>query len=156
MNYPIDIKQVTNKIEFQTEVIKEYKEAAEYLLGFPWCWKIVNAQLYLNLGSTLCIFLFEIENSASSEDNYLWVVVGDIPPMYLDIHGPKSTKEVLEDYVRLAEDWIFHVKSGKSIENCYPFNAALTLEMAELLEERTVFMKNTLIKNIEDVPLLIK
>jgi hypothetical protein len=28
--------------------------------------------------------------------------------------------------------------------------------MAELLEKRTAFMKNTLIKNIEDVPLLIK
>lgn len=96
-------------------------------------------------------FLFEIENSESVNDNYLWVIVGDIPPMYLDIHGPKTTKEVLEDYVELAEDWIEHVKLGKSTKDCYPFKAKPTLEMAKLLEKRTSFIKGTLINNIEDI-----
>jgi hypothetical protein len=73
--------------------------------------------------------------------------------MYLDIHGPKTTKQVLEDYIRLAEDWINQVKSGKSIKNCYPFNVEPIVEMASLLEKRTLFIKNTLIYNIEDVSL---
>jgi hypothetical protein len=133
-----------------------HAQAGKYLLSFKWCKKIIESNLYLNLGSTLCIFLFEIENIASSEDNFLWIIVGDIPSMYLDIHGPKSTVQVLENYIGLSQDWIDDIKAGKSIDNCYPFNAAPTIEMANLLQKRTLFMKNTLIKNIDDIPLMIK
>ena len=72
--------------------------------------------------------------------------------MYLDVHGPKTTKEVLEDYVKLAEDWIENVKSGKSIKTCYPFKAEPIFKMAELLQKKTTFIKNTLIVNIKDIP----
>jgi hypothetical protein len=153
MRYPIKYNQITTKTEFYHELTKVYEEAKAYLMSFAWCRKIIQSDIYLNLGSTLCIFLFEIDNGASKDDNYLWVIVGDIPSMYLDIHGPKTTKQVLEDYIRLAEDWIEQVKMGKSIKNCYPFKAEPTLEMATLLEKRTSFMKNTLIENIEDIPL---
>lgn len=150
MNYPINYKDITGSTEFYSEVIKEHQEATEYLFNFTWCKKIISTNIYLNLGSTLCIFLFEIENSVSRDDNYLWVIVGDIPPMYLDVQGPKTTKEVLEDYIKLAEDWIGNVKAGKSINDCYPFIAEPTIEMAIMLEKRTSFMKNTLINNIEE------
>ena len=155
MKYPINYNKITVKIEFYNELIKVHKEAEEYLMSFAWCNKIITSDLYLNLGSTLCIFLFEIENNASKDDNYLWVIAGDIPFMYLDIHGPKSTKQVLEDYVQLAEDWINQVKTGKSIEHCYPFNAEPTIEMATLLEKRTSFMKNILIGDIDNLPIFI-
>jgi hypothetical protein len=112
--------------------------------------------VYLNLGSTLCIFLFEIDNFASRDDKYLWVIVGDIPAMYLDTHGPRTTRQVLEDYVKLAEDWIAHVKHRKSVQNCYPFNAKPTIEMAAMLEKRVSFIKGTLIDNTEDIRISIK
>ncbi|WPU92462.1 hypothetical protein SNE25_24345 [Mucilaginibacter sabulilitoris] len=153
MNYPIDYNRITVKTDFYQELIKAHEEASLYLLAFAWCRKIVHSDVYLNLGSTLCIFVFQIENSASTDDNNLWVIVGDIPPMYLDTYGPQTTKHVLEDYIRLAEDWIDHVKDGKSINNCYPFKAEPTIEMATLLEKRVSFMKNTLIDNIAYIPL---
>jgi len=155
MTYPIDYKQITIKTEFYSELLKVHQEAVTYLMGFAWCNKVINSYVYLNLGSALCVFLFKIENNASIDDNYLWVIVGDIPPMYLDIYGPKTTKEVLEDYIHLAQDWINHVKEGKSIKSCYPFKAEPTMEMAALLEKRTSFMKNTLISNIKDIKLVI-
>jgi hypothetical protein len=156
MKYPIEYSQTTVETEFYKELIEMHEEAKAYLMDFAWCRKIIQSYIYLNLGSNLCIFLFKIDNIASNDDDFLWVIVGDIPSMYLDIHGPRTTKQVLEDYVRLAEDWIDHVKLGKSIKNCYPFTAEPTIEMATLLEKRTLFMKNTLIDNIDDTPLLIK
>lgn len=155
MKYPIAYNLVTVKTEFYHELAKVYEEAKVYLLGFAWCHKIIESSIYLNLGSTLCIFVFEIENSASNDDNYLWVIAGDIPPMYLDTHGAKTTTQVVEDYIRLAEDWINHVKLGKSIKNCYPFKAKPTIEMAALLEKRTSFMKNTLMDNMVDIALQV-
>jgi hypothetical protein len=155
MTYPINFKNITNEVDFYHELPAVYKKSVRYLLGFKWCREIKNSFLYTNLGSIFCIFLFEIENTQSTMDNFLWVIVGDIPSMYLDTYGPKSTTEVLEDYIRLAEDWINHIKGGKSIDECYPFCAEPTIELAELLEAKVSFMKSTLMSNMENVSLKI-
>lgn len=156
MKYPVDFKNITTKTEFYTELLNAHEEAASNLMGFAWCKSITESHVYLNLGSTLCVFLFEIDNIASRDDNYLWAIVGDLPPMYLDTHGPRTTRQVLEDYVKLAEDWIAQVKMGKSVQNCYPFEAKPTLEMAMSLEKRTSFIKGTLIDNTDDIRISIK
>ena len=128
-----------------------HQEAVTYLKSFKWCKEINRANLYINLGKVFCIFLFDIDNSANTEDNLLWVVVGDIPPMYLDTLGPRTTVEVVEDYMRLAQDWIGQVKNGGSIDQCYPVKEYPTVQMAELLEMKISFMKNTLIANIDNI-----
>lgn len=151
MNYPLSYKKITADIDFYQELNAIYKEAENYLLGFKWCQEIKNSFLYTNLGEVLCIFLFEITNTQSSEDNFLWVMVGDFPPMYLDVYGAKTTKQVVEDYINLAQDWIDRVKQGNPVNDCYPFNAAPTLELAELLEKKIWFMKNELLNNMTDI-----
>ncbi len=153
MDYPINYKSITSKTEFHSEVIELYKKAENYLNSFEWCQEIRSVNLYTNIGRVFCIFLFEIENTASSEDDFLWIIVGDIPSMYLDTFGIKTTKEVVENYVGLAEDWINNIKAGISVDDCYPFNAEPTLELAELLEKKVTFMKSELIDNIDDITL---
>lgn len=153
MKYPIDFESLTQSVEFYHEVIQANKRANTYLESFEWCKDTKGRSLYLNLGSTLCIFLFEIENSASDEDNFLWVVVGDLPTMYLDIYGSKTTIEVLERYSGLARDWIFNVESGLSVDDCYPFDTAPTTEMADMLKKRIELIKKSIIPNIDEISL---
>jgi hypothetical protein len=153
MTYPIDCKNITDKVEFHSEVIDMRKEAEAYLQSFAWCKEIRGCSLYMNLGSKLCIFLFEIDNIGSTEDNFLWIIVGDLPPMYLDTVGVRTIKEVLKLYVELSKDWIKHVKSGQSVEECYPFNAKPTVSMAEILEKKISFIENAIIDEIEDISL---
>lgn len=153
MEYPIRVKALTEAVDFYHEVIKMNDQASVYIEGFRWCKEVRDSFLYLNLGSTLCIFLFEIENSASSEDNFLWIMVGDIPAMYLDIYGSKTTIEVLRRYNALAKDWISNVGRGLSVDDCYPFSAEPTMEMADMLKKRVDFIEKTIIPNIDEVEL---
>ena len=153
MIYPINYKAINNDVEFYQEVVALHKEAENYLLGFKWCAETKGSFLYNNYGKIFCIFLFEITNTQSSEDNFLWIIVGDIPPMYLDSYGPRTTREVVEDYIGLSEDWINHIKAEKGVDGCYPFNVEPTIEMAELLEKKVLFMKNELLTNMVDMPL---
>jgi len=155
MNYPIRFKDIDASIDFFSELGDVQQKAISYLLSFTWCAKIKESFIYTNVGDVFCVFLFEIENTASAEDNFLWVIVGDIPSMYLDIYGPTSTKGVLQRCIDLAEGWIFEVKNGSAVDECFPFNAEPTIELAELLEKKISFMKTTLIENIPDVPLHI-
>src|ERR1700761_3304853 len=106
MSYPINYDDISVNTEFYSELAEMHKEAENYLKNFKWCKEIKNCSLYTNIGKVFCIFLFEIDNAASIEDNFLWIIVGDIPPMYLDTFGVKTTGEVIETYVDLAEEWI--------------------------------------------------
>jgi len=153
MEYPINLDALKKSVEYYNEVIKMNERASVYLSGFDWCKQIRCSSLYMNLGSTLCIFLFEIENSASGEDNFLWLMVGDLPSMYLDVYGSKSTKEVLHRYAALAKDWIANVESGLSVDDCYPFDAAATREMADLLKKRVNLIEKSIIPNVDAIEL---
>jgi hypothetical protein len=153
MAYPVNFKNITSQIDFYREIVDAHRKAENYLLGFKWCAGIKDSFLYYSLGKVFSIFLFEIDNSQSANDNFLWVIVGDIPSMYLDVYGPKSTREVLEDYIRLAEDWITTIQAEKSVDGCFPFNAEPTIELAQLLQIKVSFMKNTLLAHIDDVQL---
>lgn len=152
MEYPVNFKTISSDTEFYQEVITLYQEAENYLLEFKWCEEIKNGFIYINLGSVFCIFLFEIVNTQSSDDDFLWVIAGDIPPMYLDVFGARTTKEVVKNYVDLAEDWINNIKEAKSVERCYPFNVEPNSKFATLLEKKFSFIKSTLLDNIEDIP----
>lgn len=153
MEYPLNFGTLTEDVDFYDELLKMHKLASSYLDSFDWCKSVDDSKVFLNLGSTLCIFLFEIENTASEEDNFLWVIVGDLPAMYLDIYGTKTTIEALKRYSTLAMDWIFNVESGQSIDECYPFDTSPTIEMAHLLKKRVVFIEKSIIPNIEEIRL---
>ena len=153
MDYPINCNKIETDLELYSEVIAAHKEAVTYIKSFNWCEEIFDSSLYLNIGSSLCIFLFKINNTASKDDDLLWIVVGDIPPMYLDIHCVKTTKQVLENYIALAGDWIQAVKSEGNVEDCYPFDAEPNLEMADLLNQRMFFIRDVVLKNIDDTPI---
>ena len=103
-NCPISTDDLKPTLKFYDEVLEMNVQAEKYITGFKWCKKINNSQIYYNLGSTLCVFLFDIDNSQSVEegDNILWVIVGDLPSMYLDTYSIKSLKEPLECYTDLG------------------------------------------------------
>lgn len=153
VNYPIKAGSLNPDLEFYAEVMKIKQEADRYILSFKWCLSIVESSLYLNLGEKLCIFLYEINTSSSNGDRFFWIIVGDLPSMYLDVYGPKTTIQVLEDYVSLSKDWISNVEEGLSVEDCYPFDASPTEQMAELLKRRVNIIENSIIPNIDEISL---
>lgn len=151
MRYPINYKDFSPKVKYYSEMISVYNRASSFLTGFDWCRKIVDVALYTNLGSKLGLYLFKIDNSASSKNAYLWVIAGDLPMMYLNVHEDDTTREVLKSYTELASDWVQHVKNNQSLENCYPFDANPTLEMADLLERRVNILNTSVIDNIDNI-----
>jgi hypothetical protein len=85
------------------------QKADRYVSNFRWCLSIVDSSLYLNLGDKLCIFLYEIKPLSNSADKFLWLIVGDLPSMYLDVYGAMTIIQVLKDYIFLSKNWISNV-----------------------------------------------
>ncbi|HEV8273007.1 MAG TPA: DUF4826 family protein [Chitinophagaceae bacterium] len=150
MKYPIKIENINSSVEFFDEIVPLIKESKEYLGRQKWCKGIHNGWLFTNIGYALNIFLYKIENEQSPEDNLLWVMVGDIPSIYLDTYGIKSTKEVVENYIELANDWIFHAESGQSLDECFPLEAQNSSESIKMLKTRIQFIRDEMLQNISE------
>ena len=140
------IKKYKDKIDYLDEVLSLSIEAHNYLLSFNWCNQILNGWLVKEWGYIVCIFYFEIEpHENSGADNFVWVIVGDIPPAYIDIQSAKNACEVLGIYVQLMEEWIFKVKCGESVSDCFPINIEPTIQHADMLYNRVKIIKEDLI-----------
>ncbi|MEO6133932.1 MAG: hypothetical protein ABIP35_02190 [Ginsengibacter sp.] len=141
----INIGKLTEIEEIQA-ILSLYYEAKNYIEDFDWCvstkkcWYDKDFGIYEKIG----IFLFEIEPLNENVDDFIWVVVGDLPSVYLD-KSIKTGQEALEQYCELMQEWADSVKSGNSLEECYPVPVDPTIENAELLNSRIAFVKRELL-----------
>jgi len=90
----------------------------------------------------LAIFLFKINPLHVEVDDYVWIVVGDIPPAYIDVESGKNPKEVLESYIFVMNDWVSNVLEGKGVGESYPMNVLPTMEYATMLKNRLVILNS--------------
>ena len=148
----IDIKKLaSSKIDFLDEVISLSKEATEYIESFPWCNKIIKGWLGKEWGYMFCVFYFEIDPKLNSNaDKYVWAIVGDIPPAYIDIKSASNVSEAMEGYIFLMEDWIEHVRNNQPVTECYPIDVKPTREYAEMLYDRIQIIKEDFLSEVKE------
>ena len=134
------------EIEEIQAILGLYFDARNFLEEFTWClstkkcWYDKEHGIYEMLG----VFLFEIDPINDSVDDFIWVIVGDLPSVYLD-KSVTTGKEAIETYCELMQEWVDNVKNGKSLEECYPVEVEPTIENADLLNTRIAFLKRELL-----------
>ena len=70
--------------------------AQEFILSLSFCKSIRAAYFGDGCGGVVALFLFRIEPSEANVDEWLWAVVGDVPPAYLVIDDCKTPSQALE------------------------------------------------------------
>lgn len=134
------------EIEEIQSILALYDEAKKYLENFDWCisikkcWYDKDHGIYEKIG----VFLFEIEPINETVDDFIWVIVGDLPSVYLD-KSVTTGHEALETYCELMQEWADNVRNGKSLEECYPVPVYATIENANLLSSRITFIRRELL-----------
>ena len=127
--------------------IRLAEEAELYLKSFPWCKKILNCWFDSGFYDKVGVFLFEIIPNDGDIDKFIWVIVGDIPSVYLD-SSVKTGIEALECYCKLMHEWASAVLLSSPLTDCYLIDALATQENAVLLKSRIAFIeKEMLLQN---------
>ena len=116
-------------------------EAKTYLEGFDWCKAVGPAYWGGGVGKVFGIFLFQIEPQSADVDRWLWVIVGDIPPLYLVLDECRSPSEALDTYLELMGQWVDLARQGRISPDIPPTGVEPTLEWAEELEGRLAFIR---------------
>ncbi len=85
------------------------------------------------------------------------MIVGDIPPAYIDIQTCRTPAEAVDGYVSEFWEWVARVKAGQPLdETVIPVyyrdsdkEVPPTLEFAEMLERRLRFIEERILPELE-------
>ncbi len=144
-------------VEDATELKDMAAEAEGFLLSHKWCQSIRQGYFDRGWSGILAVFYFEIKPATKSADDAVWVIVGDLPPAYLDVVTCPNGAAAVDGYVGAMREWVEHVKAGKSVKGLIPvfvrdslLPVPSTLEFAEMLEGRLDFIEEHILAQFED------
>lgn len=131
------------EIEEFRKILELSEEGKAYLEEFSWCKRVVKCWYDFGLYDKLGVFLYNIEPANKDIDDYIWIIIGDLPTVYLD-KSVQNGHDALKVYCDLMSEWIDNVKNGKSLEDCYPIPVDPSFKNAELLQSRINFIRKEL------------
>ncbi|RVD55724.1 hypothetical protein EN794_051220 [Mesorhizobium sp. M00.F.Ca.ET.151.01.1.1] len=125
-------------------------EARQYLRSYNWG-KNIKAE-YLGYGAEgiVYIFLFEILPGRPDVPQWIWVIVGDVPPAYMPGDDVQTPYEVLDGYIGAMEDWVEAARQGKSVAKLIPVNVDANPANAEMLASRLAFLDEKVLPLLQE------
>lgn len=136
---------------YNEDVEKMYKDACQYLTFYNWCGEITESYVGMHFEGIIGIFLFQFVPNREDVDEWVWVIVGDLPPTYLTVDECPNPGAALDGYIGAMEEWVAAVEKGNSVAELIPVNVPATPENAIKLRSRLEFLdKKILSKYYED------
>ena len=133
----VPIAEMIGEDDDETQRLRKMEAKARgFLSHFDWCREISEFYFGDGIGDVFAIFLARIIPARPSVDEYIWIVVGDIPSAYLVTDACPSPKEAFEGYIWEMRKWVALAKQGRTSRDVIPVNAPATPEWAETLEGR--------------------
>ena len=77
-------------------------------------------------------------------DEWLWVVVGDVPPAYLVTDDAATPAKALGIYIDLMEEWVDAVEAGEPVGDLIPVATADGYELIDETPANAAMLKSRL------------
>jgi hypothetical protein len=124
--------------------------ASGYLSSFQWCDQILESYFGLGVGRFVAVFLFRIRPTKPEVDEWLWVIVGDLPSAYLVTDQTPNPACALKTYIVLMRQWVEAVMKGESVEDLIPVNVEPDVTWAAELQGRLNLLEAELLPEYSD------
>lgn len=138
--------------EHKDDTLKLERAASVFLSSFAWCEKIEELLVGISLGGVIGVFLAHVEPATADVDQWLWVVVGDVPPAYLVTYACSTPDAALNAYVGEMLAWVEAVQHGTPLDGVIPVNAPTTQANADALRSRLEFIVTEVLESDREVP----
>ncbi len=126
-----------------------FNRAGDYIRSFDWCSSIKASYVGDCVGGIIALVLFQIEPASADVDEWIWVVVGDLPSAYIAPASP-SPRDALEDYIEQMSKWVDAIRAGRPVTELIPLNTPPTRDWADSLGQRLHFLRNEILPFVEE------
>jgi hypothetical protein len=118
-----------------------FDEAQEFLSSFGLCRHIEESFFGFGYAGIVAVFLFRIDPARVGIDEWLWVIVGDLPPAYLVTEGNLTPELAVAGYIEEMSRWVQAAREGRSVRDLIPVHVRPNPENAEAMERRLGALK---------------
>lgn len=132
------------------EMRSMYQEAREFLKFYDWCSEIRQSFVGMLYPGIVGVFLFRIVPSRDDVDEWIWVIVGDLPSAYLTVDECPNPATALDGYVGALLEWVDAAQHGRSVAELIPVNVPATKENAAFLKTRLNFLDERILSAYQD------
>ena len=150
----MDVKGVTPLDQVAAEddqeraaIIRLADEAGSYLAGHRWVASVRETYYGTGFDDRIGTFLFRIKPAEPEVPEWVWVVAGDLPPLYIGLEDAATATEALDGYVGAMQSWIDAVRAGRSVEEEAPVAVEPTRENADQLQSRLDFIEREFLED---------
>lgn len=157
MTLLVDISRLTPIANLAGEDADETRElqamakaASDYLSEFRWCGAVRNVYAGIAVAGVIGVFFAQIQPTQPEVDEWLWVVVGDVPPAYIVTDDAHTSVAALDAYAREMEAWVEAVDAGQPVDELIPVNAPATREYATMLRSRLDLLRQRVLPAYSD------
>ena len=140
-----DVSSMRGEDEEETRLLKAHlNEARAYLGSYAWGRTLLEIYFGGGVGGIVAVFLVRLPPDQPT-DEWLWVVVGDLPSAYLVTDHASTPSQALSVYCELMEDWANAVLGAGDLGEVYPVAAEPTDRNARSLLDRVRFLRGNVV-----------
>lgn len=132
--------------DFQNMLIEARNEISFY----GWCLDIVESYVGMFYAGIVGVFLFKIKPSGSDIDEWVWVIVGDLPPIYIAADESPNAACALDSYVGAMEEWVAAAENGDSVSELVPVNIPASKENSKNLKVRLTMLDENILSQYQE------
>jgi hypothetical protein len=126
-----------------------HNEARSFLERFTWCKAILDEYLGMAYPGIVGVFLFRISPARQDVDEWVWVIVGDIPSAYITCEDSPNPASALDAYIGAMNEWVAAASSGGPVDKLIPVNVEPSRENAERLKLRLKFIDDEILSSFK-------
>lgn len=138
------------QVEGKEEMETMRQEAKDFLEFYDWCGDILETYIGMLYLGVVGVFLFKIASTRKDVDEWIWVIVGDLPPAYLTVDECPNPATALDGYVGAMLEWVEVARNGNSVADLIPVNVPATKENADILKTRLNFLDENILSEYKE------
>jgi hypothetical protein len=132
----------------EVDFSKARQEARNNILFYNWCGEILEEYIGAHYPGIISIFLFKIVPTRQDVDDWIWSIVGDVPPTYLTCDICPDPAGALEGYIGAMQEWVEAAAAGRSVADLVPVNVPASPENSKLLSSRLQFLDRRILPEL--------
>jgi hypothetical protein len=127
-----------------------HADARSFVESFSWCAVVLDDYVGMIYPGIVAVFLFRIQPAREGVDEWVWAIIGDLPPAYITCEESPNPATALDAYIGAMEEWVAAVERDASVEGLIPVNVEPTKENAERLRARLTFLDDKILSGFEE------
>ena len=149
--YAVPIEDLRGEDDTDTNLLRDMAEkAVQYVRSFEWCIEIHEQYFADGIGGVVALFLFRLSIQEIAAPEWVWIIVGDLPPVYLGFEGFPTPYAALLLYIEGVEEWLAASPEERASGDLIPIEVRPQAEFLEMLRGRVEALRSAVLPHIRD------